>query len=252
MDSFPHTATARLGLVLPSVNTVVEAWLPPALPQGVSLHVARMLLPDRLTAEAVRKMDSDDGRRAVLQVASCRPKAILYGCFASSVVQGLAYDRSLVAEFHEATGLPGETAAGASIAALRSFGAKRIAVISPYADEVDKAEHDFLQSCGFSISSSECFGIRNAFDLADAPVGRMIEAGKRAAALADAIFLSCMNMKSHLAVQELEEATGRPVVTATTATAWALFGLSGVKPTRSLLGALASKAYTPLVSLPIP
>ncbi len=235
--------TTRLGLVLPSVNTVVEAWLPYVLPAATTLHIARMLLPDRLSPGTVKRMDAEDGRRAVLQVASCRPQAIVYGCFASSVVQGLGYDRALVAEIAEATGLPCDTSAGASIAALRSFAATRIAVISPYADEVDKAEHGFLASAGFDIVAGACFGVRNSFELAEVPVAWMIEAGRRAAARASAIFLSCMNMNAHCAVAELERETGLPVVTATTATAWALFGLAGGRPPDGSIGLLAGQAY---------
>jgi maleate isomerase len=125
-----------------------------------------------------------------------------------------------------------------------SFKARRIAVISPYSEEVDRAEHAYLTACGFEISSGECFGIRNSFELADVPVDRIIDAGKRAASLADAIFLSCMNMKSHLAVHELEQSTGLPVVSATTATAWALPGLSGIEPEHRVLGTLAANSYS--------
>ena len=39
------TGDIRLGVIVPSVNIVVEAWYPRAVPAGVSVHFARMLMP---------------------------------------------------------------------------------------------------------------------------------------------------------------------------------------------------------------
>jgi hypothetical protein len=41
------TAEIRLGIIVPSVNIVVERWYPSVLPDGVAAHFARMLLADR-------------------------------------------------------------------------------------------------------------------------------------------------------------------------------------------------------------
>ncbi len=227
MAIVPSSSAVRLGIVLPSVNTVVEPWLQSILPAATTIHTSRMLLPDRITPQNLAAMDREDGQRAVKQIASCRPQAIIYACVASSVVQGDQYDRHLVAHMQSITGLPCESAAGASVAALRALGAKAIAVVSPYAKDVDTAEHQFLEAYGFRIVASENFGISNSFELADVPVEQMISAGKKIAHRADAIFLSCMNVYSHFVVEELERLTGLPVVTATTATAWALLRMAG-------------------------
>jgi maleate isomerase len=233
----------RLGIALPSVNTVVEPWMPTILPQGVSLHIARMLLPDRITQQNLVQMDRDDGERSVLQLMSCRPHAIVYACVASSVVQGDAYDRHLIAHMQNISGRPCESSAGASVAALKAVKAKRIAVVSPYDQEVDSAEHAFLRAYGFDITKTEHFGVKNSFELADVPLQQMIEAGKRIAAGADAIFLSCMNVHSHLAVDELEQTTKLPVITATTATAWALMRMAGLTSILSGLGQLGEQEH---------
>ena len=37
------TGEIRLGVIVPSVNIVVEAWYPQIVPDGVSVHFARML-----------------------------------------------------------------------------------------------------------------------------------------------------------------------------------------------------------------
>ena len=106
-------ARARLGIIVPSINIVMEAWAARAVPEGVSVHTARMYMPDGLTPETICEMDRTDGMRAVRQVASCKPAVIAYGCTASSIVQGLAYDAHLRAEIETLSGGPATTAAHA-------------------------------------------------------------------------------------------------------------------------------------------
>jgi maleate cis-trans isomerase len=58
------------------VNTVVEPWFNRVVPNGVSVHAARMLLADEISAEALTRMDAEEGARALRQLASCRPRAV--------------------------------------------------------------------------------------------------------------------------------------------------------------------------------
>ena len=83
----------RLGVIVPSVNIVVEEWYPRVVPDEVSVHFARMLIADGSSPEKIIAMDREDGMRAIGQIASCRPHAVAYGCTASSVVQGHAFDK---------------------------------------------------------------------------------------------------------------------------------------------------------------
>jgi maleate isomerase len=51
-------------------------------------------------------MDREDGVRAILQIASCRPHAIAYGCTASRIIQGDAFDERLRTEIRHIADLP--------------------------------------------------------------------------------------------------------------------------------------------------
>jgi maleate isomerase len=70
------TEEVRLGVILPSVNTVVENWYPKIVPDGVSVHFARMLIADGSSPEEIIAMDREDGVRAIHQIAGCRAHAI--------------------------------------------------------------------------------------------------------------------------------------------------------------------------------
>src|SRR5215470_4090273 len=73
------TEAIRLGVIVPSVNIVVEEWYPRVMPDGVSVHFARMLIADGSSPEKIVAMDREDGRHAIGQIASCRPHAVAYG-----------------------------------------------------------------------------------------------------------------------------------------------------------------------------
>lgn len=46
---------------------------------------------------------------------------------------------------------------------------------------------------------------------------------------ADALIITCLNTHSHVAVETIEQATGKPVITSTTAMLWHILRLAGRK-----------------------
>ncbi|MCC6531648.1 MAG: hypothetical protein IT531_03795 [Burkholderiales bacterium] len=220
---------ARLGVVVPSVNTVVEPWFGSTAPAGVSVHAARMLLDNALSAEAIVRMDREEGEHALRQLASCRPHAIAYCCTASSIVQGLAYDIKLQREMSDHAGVPCTTATQAILQAMHVLGVSNVAAASPYGERIDGAEHAFFEAAGIRIASSACLGIEDAFELARPSADEIIALAKRAHTPAvDAVLITCLNLWSHLVIEALEQAFGVPVITSTQATFWRLLRLAGI------------------------
>ena len=227
--AFDDGRRARLGVIVPSVNTVVEPWFTKAAPPGVSVHASRMYLADRLTPEGVIEMDRTEGMQAVRQIASCRPAAVAYCCTASSIIQGRDYDRHLREEITAACGVPATTATHAILSALSALGARRICVASPYTDAVDALEHAFFEDAGCEILGSANLDIGDAFRLAEPDADALAGLGRRAwRPGADALVLTCLNTRSHHVVEALETELGKPVVTSTQATFWHLLRLAGV------------------------
>lgn len=224
----PEPAQARLGVILPSVNTVVEPWFGRVVQPDVRVHATRMLLASEVTAEALRRMDHEEGLDAAVRLASCRPAAIAYCCTASSIVQGLEYDRHLRQSLETATGTPCFTAVGAIIEALQALGARKIAVASPYTDAIDHAEKHFFEEAGFQVLKAANLNISDSFELASPDARQIYElAGRAWHDDADALLISCLNMNSQEVVGLIEQQLGRPVVTSTTATLWKLLRSAG-------------------------
>ena len=221
----PTTPTHRVGVVVPSVNTVIEAWYPKVLPPGIGLNVARMLIGQTVTPEVLREMDGY-GVEAARTLSTCRPDVIVYGCTASSLVGGRDYDLRLMQELNEATGLPCLTTTENVLRALRHLGVHTVAAASPYTEQVGAAEVGFLVSNGYPVTGHAHLGITGGFDLASPSAADIrkvaLSAWEDADGAASALFIGCMNLNSHLVIAELEAELEVPVLTATQATIWAV------------------------------
>jgi maleate isomerase len=221
---------ARIGLIIPSVNTVMEPWAARTLPEGISLHTARMYMPDQLTPEGVCAMDANEGMLAVRQLTNCWPAVVAYGCTASSMIQGMAYDAHLREEITEKTGAPATTAAHAILSAFKALGVKRIAAVSPYTKAVDDAEHKFFAAAGLEVVGGACLGITDNFGLAAPTSERILQLAREGwDPRAEALVITCLNLRSHTVIDDLERELGKPVITSTQATLWHALRLAGIE-----------------------
>jgi len=219
----------RLGVIVPSVNIVVEAWYPQIVPDRVSVHFARMLMPPGTSPERIIEMDRTDGRHAIDQLASCRPHAIAYGCTASSIVRGHEFDAHLREEIRHITGAPATSATNSIFTACAALGMKRVTAISPYPEAVDAAEHRFFAEGGVETIAGAHLGITDGFRLAEPEPAAILDLALGAwDPASDGVIIACLNFRSHPIIDALEARIGKPVVTSTQATLWHVLRLAGV------------------------
>src|SRR5262249_55580193 len=84
--SNPYLDGAKVGLIVPSVNTTTEpefAWI---APPRISFHAARVFM-NVTTPEALRAMNREM-RRAAELLATLSPDVVAYACTAGSFVDG--------------------------------------------------------------------------------------------------------------------------------------------------------------------
>jgi maleate isomerase len=224
------TEAVRLGVIVPSVNTVVEEWYPRVVPDAVSVHFARMLIAAGSSPEQIIAMDREDGRRAIGQIASCRPHAVAYGCTASSIIQGHAFDQRLRSEIRHIAGVPATTATDSIFAGCRALGLKRVTAISPYTEAVDAAEHRFFAEGGIETVAGAHLGIADGFRLAEPEPDAILDLALGVwDPQSDGLIAACLNFRSHPIIDALEARIGKPVVTSTQAVLWHLLRLAGVE-----------------------
>jgi maleate isomerase len=117
----------------------------------------------------------------------------------------------------------------AAAAALRALGAKRVCLIAPYVDAINRSMRDHISGLGFQVP---VMGSWNLSD--DAKVARITSETtcKAAVELAsgddvDAVFVSCTSMRLAESVDELEGVINKPVISSNIATAWHCLRLAG-------------------------
>jgi maleate isomerase len=224
------TEAIRLGVIVPSVNIVVEEWYPRVVPDGVGVHFARMLITDGSSPEKIIAMDREDGMRAIRQIASCRPHAaVAYGCTASSIVQGHAFDDRLHGEIRHIAGAPATTATDSIFTACRALGLKRVTAISPYTQAVGEAEHRFFAAGGIETIAGAHLGITDGFRLAEPEPEAILDLALSAwDPRSDGLVAACLNFRAHSIIDALEARIGKPVVTSTQGVLWHLLRLAGI------------------------
>jgi maleate isomerase len=227
----------RIGLLVPSSNTTVEPEFYRALPRSVTLHTARLFLT-RITPDSILNMVGEMEAQARL-LASADVDVIVLGATAPSFLNGLGYDRELITKIQQASGKTATTTSTALVQAINHMGVARIALASAYDEKVNAIAASFLQASGIKVVAMK--GLALVDNLV---VGRLGADTAYDLALqvdhkdADAIVLSCTNWPSMDAIERIERATGKPVISTTQASIWAALRAIGYKQSISGYGTL--------------
>jgi len=232
---------AKVGLLVPSPNWVVETWFNNVAPEGVAFHASRMTLGE-ISPEAVEDMVKE-GLRAVREVASAKVDLIAECCTVSTLIKGPVFEEKMISEFkEEAGGIPVITATGSIIKALERLDMKRIAIAHPYPEAFDEWEIRYFTECGIEVLGSQGMGIVDVPGLA-APSPEEIYRFAKGAWIseADGLFISCLNFRAQSAIQALEGDLMKPVVTSTQATLWNILRTVGVNEPIPGYGSLLSR-----------
>jgi maleate isomerase len=211
-------STGRIGVIVPSSNVNLEPDVSLLLPEGVTAHFARVgdydpdVVPD---SEEMRAFGAEDAESAARMLAAADVGVVVYGCTSGTLAHGPDFDRELAARLAEVAGVPAVTAAGGLVEALTSLGVTRIGLASPYVEELHAEAQTFLEACGFRVVAS-------AF-----PPKPLTSRGQRALRPADAhalglradtpeaeaLVVSCTDLRAVETIAALEHDLGKPVIT---------------------------------------
>jgi maleate isomerase len=127
----------------------------------------------------------------------------------------------------------------ASLEALERFGVNKLAVLTPYVDDVNKLIAEHLESQGKEVCGFTAFHIEDNEVMAAVPAEAVFQAALEADRPdAEALFISCTAIRAADVVERIEKALGKPVVTANQAMVWQSLRLAGYKGEISGYGSL--------------
>ncbi len=210
---------ARIGLIIPSSNTTMEPEFWKMAPEGVSIHTSRVRLVE-VTPEALKLMAAE-AARAAEELATAEVDVVVYGCTSGSLLDGIEWEERLRREIRERAGVEAITTAQAVVEALKALGVRRVAVATPYVDEINAKEKAFLERSGFTVVRIKGLGIVRNTDIGRQPpwvAYRLAkEVAREAGPSVDGVFISCTNFRTIEVIEPLEAELQLPVVSSNTA-----------------------------------
>ena len=237
---------AGLGFILMSTDLAAEQDFFTMAPEGVGVHITRLKTDDYTTPKTLAKHITNMAEAAARLQPDTKPEVISYSCTSGSIVNG---ETRVFAEI--AKGAPWTQPmclVTGVVDALRELGAQKIVVGTPYLDEINVAEAEFLVQKGFEVLDIQGLNLKTGLEF-----GRVTSAYWKKFALeidhpeADAIFLSCSGIRSLDVIDEIEQAAGKPVVTSNQAQFWSCLRRAGITDQPTGFGQLFSQAGTSLL-----
>lgn len=204
----------RVGVVVPSSNTVMEVDLYRGLPPDVTLHTARMYMVET-TPEGEAAMLDDHLPGAIQDLASARLDIVVFGCTSAGALRGKAYESELLRRMAEETGAEPISVATAVGEAINRRGARRVGVVTPYVESLNDKIRASLEADGLEVAGIHGLGIDENFEIAEVSPERVAEfATERFEGRSiDLLFASCTNFRALEARERIEDALGVPVMT---------------------------------------
>ena len=225
----------RIGVLIPSTNTAVEADFQRTLAGIASVHSERLYIPEGQMSEShLDEMNRDLATR-VRSLASAKVDVIVYACTSGSFYKGGGWDDSMIEQMRNIADVPCTTTSKAVAEALGSITPTGpISVITPYPEWTNERLRVYYEAQGFSIlalAGHENASIGGHRFVNDQDPAEIIKFGVRQSHPdVHAMFCSCTAWRALEAVPALEAALGVPVVTSNQATIWKVCKMLDLKP----------------------
>ena len=213
VERHPHH---KIGLLVPSSDTVMEPDLWRRLPLEISLHVARMYL-ESTTVDGEEKMLREELIPATQRLASAKPELIVFGCTSAAALHGLEGDAAIAQQVAEVAGCPTLTVTQAAIQEIKRIQPNKIFLFTPYVPELTERLQATFKEAGLPVVGKHGLGLDSDLSIAavlpDEIRKAVVEEVHSMSEIPDCVFISCTTFRAFEAVGEIENELGIPVVT---------------------------------------
>ncbi len=239
---------AKVGVVVPATNTVVQPEMEAMRPSGVTNHVTRMLLPPRPYDDqsAYKKaLETEKGHleEALELVMLCEPHVVAHGhsihSFRGNAQTALAEEKRL----ESLCGVPFITPSRAVLAGLEAFGdIKRIAILTPYWPPADDMIATFFRSCGYDVVNTHGMKSTGPTAVARFTTAQIMEGFDEVDdERAQALIHVGTNLPVSALTPSIEAKHAKPLIGVNVATYWLALRRLGIQDKIPNMGILAEK-----------
>ena len=154
---------AKIGFVLLATEQTIEDDVAKLLPAGVGAHFTRAAIPDSITNQTLQDQADKLAYCASLLLPDGSLDVVCYACTSGSLVIG---EERVFGEFRK--GAPGAVPTSlitGVIRALKTVGARRIVIGTPYLDEVNAREKEYLERAGFDVLDIQGLNLERDSDM---------------------------------------------------------------------------------------
>ena len=207
---------ARVGLIIPSVNTYSEPQFNHFAPDGLGIHVARARVAGQWKRPLPEMKEEIAGAARLLSDA--HPDVIVFHCTDTSMTQGPQGEGKILDIVKDATGIDAMATSRLVLEALQALGIKKVVLLTPY--KSNKAVIDYLTAAGVTVLRDIAMKLE-AKDFGTVTPSQWAQMAKDIDGPdSDGVFLSCTNTRQIEAIADIEKALGKPVVNSNQAVLW--------------------------------
>ncbi|MCF7701106.1 maleate cis-trans isomerase family protein [Loktanella sp. M215] len=222
----PIGTTATLGLIVLQADETLEQDMRRLFTDpATAIHISRIPSGDTLTTDTIAAMKADLPAAARLLPRAAAFDAVGYGCTSGTTLIGAD---SVAALVRQGVAAPVVTdPLTAALAALRAFGLTRIGLVTPYVASVAAPVRDAFGAKGVTVTDAVSFGEQVEARVARIDPASIMKAARAVAPGAEAIFLSCTNLRTLDIIAPLEAELGLLVLSSNQVLAWHLARATG-------------------------
>jgi maleate cis-trans isomerase len=226
----------HFGVLIPSTNTTVEIEYSRLLPPTLQVHVGRLGKGADTPFSPSRPEDIDYQAKLL---GSAKVEVVCLAQTSASLFDD-DYDATTKHRMTTGAGVPSLTSAEAIGGAVRALGARRIALVSPYSQEViGRAQRYFASRYGLEVMAVEGFGATDAYAIGTLSADNATDAFARLdRPEIEVLVVPGGNFPTMQHIAAWEQQFHKPVITTNQAALWAMMGVMKIATPLPGLGCL--------------
>lgn len=237
----PIGSRATLGMVVLQADETLEQDFRRLFPsRDVAIYITRVPSGEALSTDTIAAMKDELPRSARLFPRAARFDAVGYGCTSGTTLIGADAVAAVIRQGVETPIVTDPLTAG--IAALRALNITKLGLVTPYVENIAGPVRAAFIAAGFTVGETLTFGEEVEARVARIAPASIKAAARQAAQGAQAVFLSCTNLRTLDIIDELEAELDIPILSSNQAMAWHMGQLTGAPLATGFAGCLLKTA----------
>jgi len=226
----------HFGVLIPSTNTTVEVEYTRLLPQTLQFHVARLGKGGDTPFSPSLNKDIEYQSKLL---GNAKVEVVCLIQTSASLFED-DYDAGAKRRMTEGAGVPAVTSAEAIGEAVYALGANRIALVSPYSEEViGRAARYYQRRYGLEVVATQAFGATDAYEIGGLSADNATDAFVRIdRPEIEVLVVPGGNFPTMQHISGWEKRFGKPVITTNQAGLWSVLNVMDIRDPLPGLGRL--------------